>query len=597
MPPKLVKCNKCGSMVPEKNFCVRCGTSLVETVNDQSAVGEFLDFRNFRLAAGAMKEQFGKIALARLQFLQMPNDGAIPRIKELRVTKEAHVFFAPSEYSELEALPVGAHTAAELFSDTRWATSVQSTRRRNFCLFVHVDSQPVTVTFQLPDWEHMDQVFPLLNKDGQATNIEITQQDFQKTLEQVNIRSADFFFGGAQVQLKIRVARPAKFLDTLAAYMVDQVFSEEDRAGSHQLTNTDEEDGAGGGLRGIMRRFRKRVGEFFVGKDPTVSRSQVINRQFTLAHFYARIRMEFGQAVQQAVRSLQATDLLENKDETRKTVREDVRKFMGVTLGAYGIELIEVPAFEFLCPDLFTQQRAQGEIELRKKWVDDQKKRLELNRQATILAKEEERFDKLLQFEDIKTEIERAGQIGEMKDANKAAAEERARQRDAVQQDYDRGQRTLNAATDLDIEKNKGLVVNQLEKDKLLGLVEVNAAHLALQEKQKDAEFAKMLELAKVLPTLSPQMQQMMLAALKPELAAALVANTQAAGLEQQLAMAREHNAANAQAAAGGVQQAAQLLGQIVQQAGNVLTAAQKPPAPLPPAAPPPPPLPGGPTG
>lgn len=601
MPPKLIPCDKCKAMVPEKNFCVRCGQSLIQTVNKEDALGEFLDLRNFYLSSLSMQDQFQKVMLARMQFLSIPNDGTVPRIKEIRVTRESHVFFAPSEYSDLTALPLGTYTGERLFKGAGWATAVQDRRSRNFCLFVYLNSQSITVTFQLPDWSHMA---PVISKDEHGKlkfNPDTDKKDFQKTLEQLNIRSADFFFGGAQVQLKLRIANPVRFLDTLGTYMIDRAFPETERRQVNEDNHGEEDARRNVEYRGILgfgRRVWKRCGEALYGKE--TARSTLVNREFTLAELYERIRVEFAQAVQQAVRNLQATDLLENKDETRRAVRDDIKRFMGDTLDAYGMEVVEVPAFEFLCPDLFGQQRAQGEIELRKKWLEDQKKRMDLNRQTTILAKEEERFDNLLQFEDLKTKIAQAGELGELRDENRAAAQVRQLDMDATKQDHTRKQLAENERLAITIGKEKALAEEEVtaakrarELAEYQKYLQITGGHEQQKSDKDQADFLAVLETVAKLP---PNLQaaaltayQARLAATRPELAAMLAASQQSASQEQERAREREtaekHAKELSAAHTEGTKQAAQLLAAIVQQAGNVMiaNATGKPPLPQPP--------------
>jgi hypothetical protein len=600
--PETTKCPKCAVEVPKRNFCSRCGQELVPA---KDWLKQILDPQLFTVAAKTMKESFDRINLATVQFIHIPENGTHPQIKPVEIDSGTHAFIARSETSSLERLPPGRYPNFEdLFGRTGGAGGIRNASDKNTCLFVKVNCRPITATFRLPDWQLVIDTH-LANKQFEMIVSHEPDKMLKNTLEQLNLLSGDNLFGGALAQLEIQVIEPQELLNALGDVMVEEGNEAEKNkvkglelrgdkwvvsdkadailsAQNKELDNTPTTETiyvpkASAKTRvGKMFQWlgRKIFGEKLEAKTLTKrSKSQTFPFNFTLTHLYERIRLEFRMAVQQALKDFQAIQLLENRDEGRNAVRNRIEEVMNQTLKAYGIRLNRCMTFEFVCPELLTLHREKGETRIAEERLEEQSKRMKLNQKTALLTREQERFDQLLDFEDAKIGFEQARVLEQMEDENKAAAQVRQLEMDATQGQHDREQKEKTKILDISLQKQEGLALNEVEADKEAKRLEGYRQYMEIQQGAKDQEFDKLLELAKVLPTLSPQMQQAMIAALKPELQAMFIAAYQASGLEQQIAMQREHTKELGDAHTHGTQQGVQLLTAIVQQAGTVLAA------------------------
>ncbi|HEY1187198.1 MAG TPA: hypothetical protein VGE74_06040 [Gemmata sp.] len=609
MPPPMTTCPKCRAEVPKKNFCLRCGENLVpKTWSD-----EVLDPLLFATAAKGMKESFEKLTLAKFQFISMPNDGTSPRIKPIIVDDQSWVFVAGSEGSPLQRLHPGRYEKFEhLFGDFGGAGQIKAQEGDNFTMYLKVPRRPVIAIIQLPDWQ-------LLHGTGlvdEKCDVPPTSSDpvartgqredrailLRKTLEQLNLLSADNLFGGAQVQLELQVVDPDKLLDTLGDSMIATGLKAKRRARTELRNNPVYEQVAKAPAKTWFGRRWADIKSLFVEEETRTrvksSRSVTIDFAYHLGHFYERIQLEFRMAVQQAVRGFNAMDLLANRDQGREQVIATINQVMSDTLSGYGIRLNRCMTFEFVCPELLTLQREKGETKIAEERLKEQGERMKLNRQAALMTREEERADALLDFEDELTEIERDGVRSARKDANTAAAQVRQLDMDATQQEHARAQLAENERLAIALGKEKALADNDVtgakrarELSEYQRQLQITGEHERQKSNQDQADFLAVLEAVGRLPPNLQQaalnMYQARLAATRPELAAMLASSQNSAGLEQQLARERELAARHSQelsaAHTQGTQQAVQLLASIVQQAGNVLVANAKPPLPPPP--------------
>jgi|GEM_PF-5818190 len=618
MPPVLIKCDKCGQMVPQKNFCVRCGQELIPA---KAWSDQILDPRLFSNAAKTMKDSFEKINLASVQFIVMPDDGTLPQIKPVEISSTTHAFVARSETSPLERIPAGRYpTFADLFGETGGVGQIARQSDDNTSLFVKVNCRPIMATFQLPDWQLLrgldlvDDSGEMKSEDPNPEIRAIQRQDrailLRKTLEQLNLLSGDNLFGGASAQLELQVVKSQEFLTALGDVMVEEgkdvekdQLTEERRLVNNPVEKTIQvqrppaKTAVGRMYRWVRRQVVGEKKETRVIRRTSTSKSIIYN--FTLAGLYEKIRLEFRMAVQQSIKDFQAMQLLENRDEGRKAVRERIEQVMNTTLAAYGIKLNRCITFEFVCPELLTLQREKGETKIAEERLKEQAERMKLNRQATLMTREEERFDALLDFEDELKEIERDGIRAEHKDANLAAAQVRQIDRDKQLNAHNRSEALLDARQEIAVGKERALADNDVTAAKRARelaeyerYLQITGAHASQTSAQDQKELLEFLQTIAKLP---PAMQQnavaiyhAKLAATRPDLAAMLIASQQASGLEQQIAMQKEHAKELSQAHTQGTQQAVQLLAAIVQQAGNVLAAnaaAKQPPQQLPPSS------------
>jgi len=303
------------------------------------------------------------------------------------------------------------------------------------------------------------------------------------------------------------------------------------------------------------------------------STSKTVLFDFTLAHIYDRIRLEFRMAVKQAVRNHAAMELLSAQDGGRDPIREKIEQTMKSTLSTYGIKLTGCMMFEFVCPELMTLQREIGETKIADERLKEQGKRMALNKKAALMAHEEERFDRLLDFEDEQTEIKQEGVLGELRDTNAAAAQVRQLKMDATKQDHLRAQGALNVRQDITLGKERGLAENEVDADLDSKRLETWKKYKAIESETKTQEMDQLLRLRKELDGLPPQIQMALLARMDPNVAAMYIAGQQSSGLEQMIEMQKEHAKELSQAHTQGTQQGAQLLSAIVQQMGAVLAA------------------------
>jgi hypothetical protein len=619
-PPEPVKCERCAQTVPKKNFCSKCGYELIPSKEWADQVLDPLVFAN---AAKVMKDGFDRINLATVQLIHVPEGGTQPQIKPVEIDAGTRAFIARSETSSLEPLPPGRYvTFEDLFDSTGGAGSIRNATDKNTCLFVKVNCRPITATFHLPDWQLLFDL-GVVNAEGVPYPVEGDDEQRQqqrqaralllrKTLEQLNLLSGDNLFGGALAQLELEVVNPQTLLNVLGDVMAEEEKGEEKKRaeegkGADKNAKQGEElahapkteevvvpkalpkTSVGKMFRSLGRLIFGDKFNYRVETRTKRGKSQSVPFNFTLSHLYKRISLEFRMAVQQAIRDFPAMQLLENRDQGRDAVRAKIEGVMKRTLDAYGVRLNRCLTFEFICPELLTLQREKGETQIAEERFKEQVKRMKLNRDTLDLSRKEERLDQLLDFEDEKTELEQTGVLDEMKDKNRAAAQVRQLGMDATKGEHDREQLEKNKRLEIAMQKQAGLATNEVEADKEAKRLDVYRQYMDVQQGVKDQEFDKLMELAKVLPSLPPPMQQAMIAALKPELQSMFIAAYNASGLEQQIAMQRDHTRDMGQAHTAGTQQGVQLLTAIIQQAGHVLAAnaaANQPPRQLPAADP-----------
>jgi hypothetical protein len=348
-----------------------------------------------------------------------------------------------------------------------------------------VSELPVSATVCLPDNESMGME---AKGDEEAPATELT---VEKALSTLSLRTSDDLLGGVRLQLDLKVDDPMVLIKAIGQEQVED----------HGKVTPVEQDPEESKKKGLWQRL-----SLWLGASGTPEEQFDVDvPPFTVADLYWRIRLELATCIRVSVRRFTAQDLYEDM-QPRSEVELDIQKVMGTTLGAYGIRVDRVSAFQFICPSYEKLLKDRAEVSIAAQGIDDLRKRKETDRTKKEIDTDYSRFETAKDAETFRHKLGEEAATEVVLDQNLAEQEERKRQRDKAQKEHQRQQFGADGRLKTDLEREKLQMLLELRNQALDADVNRRERMIEAEEERKRKKLAffmdvppdRLLELAMI---------------------------------------------------------------------------------------------------
>jgi hypothetical protein len=450
------------------------------------------------------REAHAAITLARFEVLSAEGTDAGQRPpRRVRVQRgERTVLLSPTTAQPRELSP-GVYTVANLFVPGRDSTSAEQHQLAICCT---VSELPVTATFVLPDHLSLEE-------------LEETP-DEREALKSLSVRTSNGILGAVRVQISLRVQSPRRLIHSLGTDHLDRHLPETEQKVLDQRPHLEPGRGIVGATvhagMALLSRLLLRKGP----PEPLEPELWTRARSLTIADVYPRIRHELLSVIRATVHQETAASLYDTV-EVRERVQQDIQRYLAETLDDFGLAVDRVSAFQFFSPDYEELLENRGKLAIAAEELVDV-------RTHVAVQDEYREINKGKAIKDAAAE----GEVKRHLDEHKDADEDRRRGREGKQRAFDRDQREADEGQEVRSMLARGQAALQLAG-------QLQQMNLEAQEKQRDAEHRRKLEVLRLMAGRPPEEQLVLALSYDSQLQHAFVAAQQARSEQEKLAMAQ----------------------------------------------------------
>ena len=360
---------------------------------------EIRDYLGFMHRAEECRRQQEANQLITAVVTDQLENGTLPEIKKIVVADHSKKFLFSERHPPVE-IPPGEHEVTRLGLGGGLGRSKQAFmnysnsgafKEKSKVLICDVRTGVFSTTIALPDSKGF---FPTASRDLSGNSLKGYVNAFEKTglndqgkehlagelrrvLQEARLMTNDNVAVGVRIQLEIQVNNPEQIVANYFRYFTRQLakeYEKKDKERAKELAETlnEKEEEASlprnpGLLRGLGYTWKLLHQKFF----GATQQSAPCPRPIAFYSIYDRHRLEFADAVRDAIRKESAKTLIENPAPVRERIITEIKEHMSSSLKSFGLEVSRIVSVECIAPEYNRLMSDRGRRVLRKEGAID----------------------------------------------------------------------------------------------------------------------------------------------------------------------------------------------------------------------------------